>query len=555
MTSVVVVASVVLLLVSLYSIQDGFDSIAVEAKEVQTSVLALSESLSQNQQQLTQTEAALLDANKKLLEADRRLKILSKKTITLDGDISVLMEDLNWTLSSSFKNSTSNTLDSSSTLDALENTLDEIGEIKTSLRRDTLINVESAVSTMGESVALLAIQQNDLEKVRQGMKMSSSDLATMSETTQSMLTSSDQFGASIALQVKLIMGFSLLLVIVVTLTGFALRRMILTPLKLTQRTLLDAEREGDLTVELVLSNEGEFTDISNSFNSFAAKLRSILLEVDASTLGLNVAAHQTYELSVKGQKIVNQSSEDIESIVAAVTEMAASAESVASNADDSANRTQVVDSELEDGRKIIGCAIKEVYQLAEYIKSAETLMAKLLVKSQNIGQVVEVIRDVSEQTNLLSLNAAIEAARAGELGRGFAVVADEVRTLATKSAESTQEIQDIVEEIQKYCDSTAETMRHCRENSDTAVSEAQNAESALSRINQSVHEISEMIISIATAAEEQASVCHSIESSVVELNNLSHESVACSKESERVAGDLEAMSKNLKVKVAQVKVR
>ena len=555
MTSVVVVASVVLLLVSLYSIQDGFDSIAVEAKEVQTSVLALSESLSQNQQQLTQTEAALLDANKKLLEADRRLKILSKKTITLDGDISVLMEDLNWTLSSSFKNSTSNTLDSSSTLDALENTLDEIGEIKTSLRRDTLINVESAVSTMGESVALLAIQQNDLEKVRQGMKMSSSDLATMSETTQSMLTSSDQFGASIALQVKLIMGFSLLLVIVVTLTGFALRRMILTPLKLTQRTLLDAEREGDLTVELVLSNEGEFTDISNSFNSFAAKLRSILLEVDASTLGLNVAAHQTYELSVKGQKIVNQSSEDIESIVAAVTEMAASAESVASNADDSANRTQVVDSELEDGRKIIGCAIKEVYQLAEYIKSAETLMAKLLVKSQNIGQVVEVIRDVSEQTNLLSLNAAIEAARAGELGRGFAVVADEVRTLATKSAESTQEIQDIVEEIQKYCDSTAETMRHCRENSDTAVSEAQNAESALSRINQSVHEISEMIISIATAAEEQASVCHSIESSVVELNNLSHASVACSKESERVAGDLEAMSKNLKVKVAQVKVR
>ena len=312
-------------------------------------------------------------------------------------------------------------------------------------------------------------------------------------------------------------------------------KLIVNPIVNVASNLKDiAEKGGDLTQKIKISGNDEVTDLSKGFNLFMDKTREIISQVKQSSTQVSSetsSLNQIIEETVEGA--LNQSSET-EQVASAVTEMIATVANVASHADEAASVSEVANSNTEKGRKCVQETADSIQRLAAEMKKATEVINQVMNEADNIGGVLDVIKSIAEQTNLLALNAAIEAARAGEQGRGFAVVADEVRTLASRTQESTTEIQAMIDVLQEGTKNAVDVILRSHEQTEESVKSSLNAGETLNDIFDAMTSINAINQQIAIATKEQettsrmigsnADNIYSIAESTAEKANLAKQS-------------------------------
>ena len=283
-----------------------------------------------------------------------------------------------------------------------------------------------------------------------------------------------------------------------------------------------ARGEGDLTRRLDVRRSDEFGDIARGFNAFLDKLQGMIREVVGSVQQVTDAAEHTADIAMRTNDGVQRQLSEIELVATAVTEMTANAQDVARNASLAAEAAGNANGSASHGREVVQQTAETIQSLAGDIERAAETVQNLARDSENITSILDTIRGIAEQTNLLALNAAIEAARAGEQGRGFAVVADEVRTLALKTQNSTEEIQKMIEQLQAGTRETVKVMEQSRNRTGESVLQAEEADAALTSITQAVSVINDMNIQIASAAEQQSAVAEDINRNVSTIGEVAN---------------------------------
>lgn len=315
-----------------------------------------------------------------------------------------------------------------------------------------------------------------------------------------------------------------------------------------------ASGEGDLTMRLVSDGNDEVARMGVAFNQFVSKIQALIVQIADTSNTLSGSAKELTEMSVQTKYKMNQQESKIHQVATAMNEMTATVQEVARNAADASDAAHAADSEAVNGNLIVDNVTSAINDLALEVQESAGTIATLEENAEQIGTVLDVIRGIAEQTNLLALNAAIEAARAGEQGRGFAVVADEVRTLASRTQDSTREIQSMIERLQEGSKSAVLAMDQSQKKTERVVEQAHKAGEALTSITMAVSRIADMNTQIATAAEQQSAVSEDINENVVGINTLAidaagsaEHTTANSQDLERVAADLQDAISTFKV--------
>jgi methyl-accepting chemotaxis protein len=342
--------------------------------------------------------------------------------------------------------------------------------------------------------------------------------------------------------------------IIIALLGMLIR-LLIQPLHVMTRAMADiADGEGDLTKRLVIQNNDEFGSLGTAFNHFVERIHGSIREVSSATGQVNEVALRVVAASNSSMYNSDQQASRTSSVAAAINQLGAATQEIARNAAHASSQASDARNLAEDGQQVVDRSIAAMNQLSNMLSASSSNIESLNSKTVNIGQILEVITSISQQTNLLALNAAIEAARAGEAGRGFAVVADEVRNLAHRTQESAQQVQTMIEELQVGARESVSTMSDSQRHSQDSVEIANLAGERLSSVTQRIGEIDGMNQSVATATEEQTAVVESINVDITEINTLNQEGVENLQSTLRACSDLEQQAARLKQLVGSFRI-
>jgi len=312
--------------------------------------------------------------------------------------------------------------------------------------------------------------------------------------------------------------------------------------------------DGDLTARLDMDTRDEMQEIARHFNGMVEKFGAVIQQISGATGQLAAASEEVSSVAKDSASSIQRQQQETDSVATAINEMSATVHEVANNASSAASAASQADEEAKEGKAVVESAASAMGSLAQEIENAATVIQELENDSEAIGAVLDVIKNIAEQTNLLALNAAIEAARAGEHGRGFAVVADEVRTLASRTQESTAEIEAMIAKLQGGARNAVKVMQHSREQTHSGVDQAQSAANALQAITHAVGTITEMNTQIASAAEEQSAVTEEINRNVASITDVSVQTSAGAEQTTSSANELARLAAELQVIVGQFRV-
>ena len=322
-------------------------------------------------------------------------------------------------------------------------------------------------------------------------------------------------------------------------------RSILQPIQNVCRTIGVIRKDNDFRQRVAVEGRDEMTLLAQDFNAMLCDFQDLVRSVNQALEMLDTATAELAKSTAETSRGMAQQQMESDMVATAVTEMGATIEEIAGNTENTANKADATNQNAAEGMKEVEQTVSRIRALSDELQQAATVVAELEKDSTTIGSVIDVIRGIAEQTNLLALNAAIEAARAGEQGRGFAVVADEVRSLAQRTAESTRQIEQIISSLQGRTRAIVASMQQCRERGQSGAEQAGMASRLLSAITGDVTNIMEMTTQIATAVEEQSHVAAEVNKNVVRIRDISEQSLRIAEHNAQISEEVAVQATRL----------
>jgi len=365
----------------------------------------------------------------------------------------------------------------------------------------------------------------------------------LSRTNQ---VAADQYSAAFTL----VVGLLIIATILTMLFAWLLTRSITQPIAAALEAA-ETIAEGNLTRPIKVDGTDEAGRLLLAMQKMQEKLRDTLMRISGSATQLASAAEELNAVTDESARGLSQQNNEIEQAATAVNEMTSAVEEVARNAVSTSEASKNATASAGDGRDLVQETVNAIERMSGDVQSTADLIGNLAEESRDIGKVLDVIRGLADQTNLLALNAAIEAARAGEAGRGFAVVADEVRALAHRTQQSTSEIERMIGSIQGGTEQAVGSMRNSTERAESTLNIAKGAGLALDTINSAVVEINERNLVIAAAAEEQAAVAREVDRNLVNIRDLSAQSSNGASQTSAASGELTRLAVDLNSMVSR----
>lgn len=430
-------------------------------------------------------------------------------------------------------------------MDTIDTFLSDITKARSSLPATLSSQLEEAHAgirryreVLVEVAGLFERKQNMREQVDQESKAMDKIMTGLMDTQQR-LAREDQRSAFIQMAV-----LTVLALVIGLFASVVISRQITSPLALT----VDLARriaKGDLTAQAKSNRKDELGDLQNAMQDMAQNLNTLVQGIGNGVTHISTSAEKLSAMSEQTSAGVRQQKSEVDQVATAMHEMASTVQEVARNTTDASAAATLADQQARHGSTVVKQATAQISELAVAIEELGGAMNVLSQDSEQIGKVIDVIKAVAEQTNLLALNAAIEAARAGEQGRGFAVVADEVRSLAQRTQDSTKEIEALIVTLQQGTQAASALMASSRERTLDTVELAQKAELAITEINQSIGTIQEMSLQISAAAEQQSAVADEINRSIVSVRDVADQSAVASEESAAATIELASLGQDL----------
>jgi methyl-accepting chemotaxis protein len=391
----------------------------------------------------------------------------------------------------------------------------------------------------GEQKIGLTHDQGLMGQMRDAIHQTEESLALMSERTEAAVNQ-----ASSASQTLAISLFVLVLVLVIALVLMT-SKSILMPIQKVCATIGLVRQDNDFRLRVAEDGQDEMAQLARDFNHMLSDVQELVGNVNQALVMLDTATNELAKSTAETSKGMAQQQLESDMVATAVTEMGATVDEIAVNTENTATKAQNTNANALSGLKEVEQTVSKINTLSQELQQASVVLAELEQDSATIGSVLDVIRAIAEQTNLLALNAAIEAARAGEQGRGFAVVADEVRTLAQRTQESTGQIEKIISGLQQRSKNIVAVMQNCQTQGKESASQAGSTIELLRQITSDVGLIMDMTTQIATAVEEQSLVAADVNKNVVRIRDISEDSLSISKHNAQISEEVASQASML----------
>ena len=445
---------------------------------------------------------------------------------------------------------------------------DVVSELKNKGAEDSAEEIADAFNQFSEiingSTTIFTHKQAQLDAILQAelkLKAAEDNISNANDilakqvelANKTTIAASEQVDGAVSSGKSLTIAIALISVVVAAIITTFTVRSITGPLSRVNE-MLNVVSSGDLSRKLDESGKDEFALLSKNCNLLIDSLRNLIQGIVSRSTQLAAAAEQTSAVTAQSTTAIEEQRNQVEQAASATTEMSSTSQSVLSSANDALGEIKQADDEAERVKGISERNRQTIELLANEVESASQVINKLQQDSASIGGILDVIRGIAEQTNLLALNAAIEAARAGEQGRGFAVVADEVRTLASRTQESTQEIQNMIEVLQGGASKAVSVMNTGKTQAANCVEQSEEADKALETITHAVHEAFDRSSQIATAAEEQSVVAHEISENLESIVAIAEQTTAGSQQTAASSGEVAKLAEELQQSVQEFKL-
>ncbi|KPN89125.1 chemotaxis protein [Pseudomonas nunensis] len=439
-------------------------------------------------------------------------------------------------------------------LDAIDNALKNLESLPGKVPEQFAANLQQATESLKAYRAAVSQYRDSQVASTAALKRMTEQGEILADVSKKLTVSQTVVRDTDAAHAKnLLLMASVLALAFGLLAAWAITRQIVIPLS---QTLKVAERvaAGDLTHNLISERQDELGQLQRAMQSMTLGLRELIGGISDGVTQIASAAEELSAVTEQTSAGVNSQKVETDQVATAMHEMTATVQEVARNAEEASEAAVAADQQAREGDKVVGEAIAQIERLAVEVGNSTVAMSDLKRESDKIGSVLDVIKSVAQQTNLLALNAAIEAARAGEAGRGFAVVADEVRSLAQRTQKSTEEIEELIVGLQTGTQQVATIMDNSRSLTDSSVELTRRAGGSLASITRTVSAIQSMNQQIAAAAEQQSAVAEEINRSVLNVRDVSEQTSAASEETAASSVELARLGTHLQMLVGRFKV-